>query len=80
MLKTRHHKHASGIKTLGIDAETGTGGISVALSHSVTGSFYLDFQFTKIEDLQALMNEARALLDEWMVDELESGEVGNNVD
>ena len=40
----------------------------------------MDVTFNQIEDLQALVNEARSLLDEWMVEELEADEVGNSVD
>ena len=79
MLKTRHNnERATGIRTLGIEQnpcenpESPTGTVTTTMSHGASGWWSLNLQFHKIEDLQALVNEARALLDAWMVDELES--------
>ena len=72
MLKTRHNNRSdTGIKTLSIDYQSwsdpdkSTGDTSVSVSVSRTGSWHVDWQFSAIEDLQALANEAQTLLDEW---------------
>ena len=79
MLQTKHSNPVGGIRMLTLthnqweDPSSPSGRISTTFSHYSSGSWSLDLQFRKIEDLQAIVNEARSLLDAWMVDELEAG-------
>ena len=76
MLKTRHNNERAtetldGIRTLVIEQnpwenpESPTGTVTTTMSHGASGWWSLNLQFTKIEDLQALANEAETFLDEW---------------
>ena len=71
MLQTKHSNHDTGIRMLTLahnqweDPSSPSGSISTTFSHYSSGSWSLDIQFRKIEDLQALANEAQTLLDEW---------------
>ena len=76
MLKTRHNNERApesldGIRTLVSEQnpwenpESPTGTVTTTMSHGASGWWSLNLQFTKIEDLQALANEAQTLLDEW---------------
>ena len=86
MIKTNHRIADGGIKVLNIDYQTWNqpeasdrrSGISVSHHVYSSGSWTLDFQFQNIEGLQELVNEMRALLDEWMTEEL-AASVGNSV-